>query len=88
VALDPCSWGGVRRSVAAVADRADCGRVAPLWGDREHVFGPLASTATLWRWCDERIDTTRLRAFGRRARMRASDLGRREPPPTTMAGFT
>jgi hypothetical protein len=40
---------------AAVADGADCVEgVAQLWADREHVFGPVASTATLWRLCDKR----------------------------------
>ena len=47
-----------------MADRADGGRVAQLWGDREHLFGGVASIATLWRLCDERIDATRLRGIG------------------------
>ena len=46
---------------AAVADGADCvDSVGQLWGDREHAFGPVASTTTLWRLVDERIDATRL----------------------------
>ncbi len=45
----------------AVADGADCvDSVGQLWGDREHVFGQVASTTTLWRLVDERIDATRL----------------------------
>jgi hypothetical protein len=46
---------------AAVADGADCvDGVGQLWGDREHVFGQVASTTTLWRLLDERIDAIRL----------------------------
>jgi Transposase DDE domain group 1 len=46
---------------AAVADGADCvDGVGQLWGDREHAFGPVASTSTLWRLVDERIDAARL----------------------------
>ena len=46
---------------AAVADGADCvDGVGQLWGDREHAFGPVASTTTLWRLVDERIDAARL----------------------------
>jgi hypothetical protein len=58
---------------AAVADGADCvDSVGQLWGDREQVFGPVASTTTLWRLLDERIDAERLpriraaRAWARR----------------------
>jgi hypothetical protein len=47
--------------VAAVADGADCvDGVGQLWGDREHVFGEVASTTTLWRLVDERIDAVHL----------------------------
>jgi hypothetical protein len=46
---------------AAVADGADCvDAVGQLWGDRQHVFGPVGSTTTLWRLVDERIDASRL----------------------------
>src|SRR6188472_4208949 len=58
---------------AAVADGADCvDGVGQLWGDREHVFGPVASTTTLWRCVDERIDAARL------ARIRAARVHARE----------
>ena len=46
---------------AAVADGADCiDGVAQRCGDREHVFGPAASTTTMWRCVDERIDAKHL----------------------------
>ena len=46
---------------AAVADGADCvDGVGQLWGDRSHVFGQVASTTTLWRLLDERMDATHL----------------------------
>lgn len=46
---------------AAVADGADCiDGVGQLCGDREHVFGPAASTTTMWRLIDERIDAAHL----------------------------
>jgi len=46
---------------AAVADGADCiDGVGQLCGDREHVFGPKASTTTMWRLVDERIDAAHL----------------------------
>jgi hypothetical protein len=48
---------------AAVADGADCvDGVGQLLGDREQVFGPVASTTTLWRCVDERIDPAHLPA--------------------------
>jgi hypothetical protein len=48
---------------AAVADGADCiDRVGQLCGDREHVLGPKASTTTMWRLVDERIDAAHLPA--------------------------
>jgi hypothetical protein len=58
---------------AAVADGADCvDGVGQLWGDREHVFGQVASTTTLWRLLDERIDAIRLpRIRAARAHARA-----------------
>ncbi|GAT15911.1 transposase, IS4 family protein, partial [Mycolicibacterium thermoresistibile] len=48
---------------AAVADGADCiDGVGQLCGDREHVFGAAASTTTMWRLVDERIDAAHLPA--------------------------
>lgn len=45
----------------AVADGADCiDGVGQACGDREHVFGPAASTTTMWRLVDERIDAKHL----------------------------
>src|SRR6476659_9701194 len=64
---------------AAVADGADCvDGVGQLWGDREHAFGPVGSTTTLWRLVDERIDAARLpriRAARAYARERAWSAG-------------
>ena len=64
---------------AAVADGADCVEgVGQLWGDREQLFGPVASTTTLWRLVDERIDAARLpriRAARAHARERAWAAG-------------
>jgi hypothetical protein len=46
---------------AAVADGADCiDGVGQRCGDWEHVFGAAASTTTMWRLVDARIDATRL----------------------------
>ncbi|MGB8403531.1 MAG: IS1380 family transposase [Mycobacterium sp.] len=46
---------------AAVADGADCiDGVGQLCADREHVFGAAASTTTMWRLVDERIDAAHL----------------------------
>ena len=46
---------------AAVADGADCiDGVGQLCGDREHVFGAKASTTTMWRLVDQRIDAVHL----------------------------
>ena len=60
---------------AAIADGADCiDGVGQLCGDREHVFGPAASTTTMWRLVDERIDAAHLpgiRAARAAARERA-----------------
>ena len=48
---------------AAVADGADCiDAVAQLCGDREHAFGAKASTTTMWRLVDQRIDAAHLPA--------------------------
>ncbi len=64
---------------AAVADGADCvDGVGKLWGDRSQVFGQVASTTTLWRLLDERIDAThlsRIRAVRAYARERAWAAG-------------
>jgi hypothetical protein len=59
---------------AAVADGADCiDGVGQLCGDREHVFGPAASTTTMWRLVDQRVDATRLAGVrAARAAARAS----------------
>jgi hypothetical protein len=49
---------------AAVADGADCiDGVGQLCGDREHVFGRKASTTTMWRLVDQRIDAAHLPAI-------------------------
>ena len=46
---------------AAVADGADCiDAVGRRCGDHEHVFGPAASTTTMWRLVDERVDAAHL----------------------------
>jgi hypothetical protein len=46
---------------AAVADGADCiDGVGQLCGDREHVFGATASTTTMWRLVDQRVDAAHL----------------------------
>jgi hypothetical protein len=64
---------------AAVADGADCvAGVGQLWADREHAFGEVASTTTLWRLDDERIDAAhlpRIRAARANAREQAWDAG-------------
>ncbi|MGH7732954.1 MAG: IS1380 family transposase, partial [Gemmatimonadales bacterium] len=59
---------------AAVADGADCvDGVGQLFGDREQVFGSVASTTTLWRLVDERIDAAHLPAIrAARAHARAA----------------
>jgi Transposase DDE domain group 1 len=58
---------------AAVADGADCiDGVGQLCGDREHVFGAKASTTTMWRLVDQRIDAAHLpRVRAARASARA-----------------
>jgi hypothetical protein len=65
--------------VAAVADGADCvDGVGQLWADREHVFGAVGSTTTLWRLVDERIGAAhlpRIRAARAHARARAWAAG-------------
>lgn len=60
---------------AAVADGADCiDGVGQLRGDREHVLGPAASTTTMWRLVDERIDAAHLPG------VRAARAGARAAP--------
>ena len=59
---------------AAVADGADCiDGVGQLCGDREHAFGAKASTTTMWRLVDQRIDAIHLpRVRAARAAARAA----------------
>lgn len=46
---------------AAVAGGADCiDGVGQRCGDAEHVFGPAASTTTMWRLVDDKIDAAHL----------------------------
>src|SRR5258705_13672971 len=46
---------------AAGAGGGDCiAGVGQPWGDREHVFGPAASTTTMWRLVDARVDAKHL----------------------------
>ena len=59
---------------AAVADGADCiDGVGQRCGDREHVFGAAASTTTMWRLVDERIDAAHLPGI-RAARAQAREV--------------
>ena len=69
---------------AAVADGADCiDGVGQLCGDREHVFGAKASTTTMWRLVDERIDAAHLpRGAGGPGRCAGGGLGGRRGPRT------
>lgn len=62
---------------AAVADGADCiDGVGQLCGDREHVFGAKASTTTMWRLVDARIDAAHPpKIRGARAAARAAAWG-------------
>ncbi|KZS56177.1 IS1380 family transposase [Mycobacterium ostraviense] len=68
---------------AAVADGADCiDGVGQLCGDREHVFGPKASTTTMWRLVDERIDAVHLpKVRAARAAARAAAWAAGAAPP-------
>jgi hypothetical protein len=63
----------------AVADGADCiDGVGQSCEDREHVFGPAASTTTMWRWSMNASTPSIYPGSGLPARM----LGlRRGPPP-------
>ena len=69
---------------AAVADGADCiDGVGQRCGDREHVFGAAASTTTMWRLVDERIDAAHLpgiRAARAAARAAAWEAGAAPDP--------
>ncbi len=69
---------------AAVADGADCiDGVGQLCGDREHVFGAKASTTTMWRLVDERIDAAHLPGIrAARAGARAAAWAAGAAPPT------
>ncbi|VBA60404.1 hypothetical protein LAUMK191_05504 [Mycobacterium attenuatum] len=61
-----CPWAYAPGAVfadlaAAVADGADCiDGVGQLCGDREHVFEAAASTTTMWRLVDQRVDAAHL----------------------------
>jgi hypothetical protein len=68
---------------AAVADGADCiDGVGQLCGDREHVFGATASTTTMWRLVDQRIDAPHLPGVRRaRAAARAAAWAGGANPP-------
>ncbi len=68
---------------AAVADGADCiDGVGQLCGDREHVFGAKASTTTMWRLVDERIDAAHLpKVRAARAVARAAAWAAGAAPP-------
>ena len=57
-----CSPGSVFADlVSAVADGADCiDGVGQRCEGREHVFGPAASTTTMWRLVDKRMDAAHL----------------------------
>jgi hypothetical protein len=69
---------------AAVADGADCiDGVGQSCGDREHVFGAAASTTTMWRLVDSRVDAAHLpgiRAARAHAREKAWAAGAAPAP--------
>jgi len=71
--------GCVRRSGRRGGRRCGlCVRGRSVVGDREHAFGPVGATTTLWRLVDERIDAARLpriRAARAHARERAWAAG-------------
>jgi len=69
---------------AAVADGADCiDGVGQLCGDREHVFGAKASTTTMWRLVDQRMDAAHLpRIAAARAAARAAAWAAGAAPAT------
>jgi hypothetical protein len=68
---------------AAVADGADCiDGVGQRCGDREHVFGAAASTTTMWRCVDARIDAEHLPGIrAARAHARAAWAAGAAPAP-------
>ena len=74
---------------AAVADGADCiDAVGQLCGDREHALGAKASTTTMWRLIDQRIDAAHLPGV-RAARAQArSAAWKPERPPRLEPGCT
>ena len=69
---------------AAVAGGANCiDSVGQSCGDREHVFGPAASTTTMWRLVDARVDAAHLpgiRAARAHARQQAWAAGAAPEP--------
>src|SRR5260370_4155673 len=69
---------------AAVAGGADCiGGVGQRCGDGEHVFGPAASTSTMWRLVDTRsaaADLPGIRAARASARAAAGAAGAAPAP--------
>ena len=69
---------------AAVAGGADCiDGVGQACGDREHAFGPAASTTTMWRLVDDKIDAAHLpgiRAARAHARAKAWEAGAAPDP--------
>src|SRR5271168_5510879 len=59
---------------AAVAGGADCiDEVGQRCGDREHAFGAAASTSTMWRLVDDKIDAAHLPGI-RAARAHAREV--------------
>lgn len=70
--------------VAAVADGADCVDIAAQASrSRSEVFGPAASTTTMWRLVDERIDADHLPAMrAARAQARATAWAAGAAPTT------
>ncbi|GFG88472.1 hypothetical protein MBOU_05140 [Mycobacterium bourgelatii] len=67
---------------AAVADGADCiDAVGQLCGDREHVFGAKASTTTMWRLIDQRIDAAHLPGCAQRGLGRGAAWAAGAAPP-------
>ena len=68
---------------AAVAAGANCiDGVGQTCGDRAHVFGPTASTTTMWRLIDDKIDAAHLPAIrSARAAARAAAWAAGAAPP-------
>ena len=79
--LDPCSGCGVRRSGRRGRWRGGLIHgVGQRCGDTEHVFGPAASTTTMWRLVDTRIDATHLPSSARPAPRPGRPRGPPVPP--------